>query len=135
MDKRAILAIIVVFIIWSILDFILHGILLQASYEATASLWRPMEEMKMGLQYLVTLVFAGCFVAIYGCLVEAKSLAAGVKYGALFGVATGISMGFGSYCYMPIPSSLAWSWFLGTLVEILIAGAIVGAIMRSKASS
>ena len=40
-------------------------------------------------------------------------------------------MGFGSYSYMPIPLTLAWSWFLGSWVEAITAGAIVGAIIKS----
>ena len=131
MFKRAMLAILVIFIVWSILDFLIHGLLLQPTYEATASLWRPMGEMNMPLMYLVTLLFTACFVAIYGLLVSNKSLVSGIKFGVLFGLATGISMGFGSYSFMPIPLSLAWSWFFGSLVEAVVAGAIVGSILRS----
>jgi hypothetical protein len=40
-------------------------------------------------------------------------------------------MGFGSYSYMPIPLTLAWSWFFGSWIEAITAGAIVGAIMKS----
>jgi hypothetical protein len=120
-----------VFIAWSILDFILHGLLLRSTYEATANLWRPMDQMNMPLMYFVTLVFTVCFVLIYGLLVGQKSLMSGIRFGALFGLATGISMGFGSYCYMPIPLTLAWSWFLGSWIEAITAGAIVGAIMKS----
>jgi len=130
MIKRVLLAIVAIFIAWSILDYIIHGLLLQATYEATANLWRPMEEMKMSLMYVVTLVFAVAFVAIYGFLVSPKSLVTGIKYGALFGLASGFSMGFGSYSYMPIPLSLAWIWFVGSLVETVAAGAIVGGIIR-----
>lgn len=131
MLKRAIFAVVAVFIVWSILDFLIHGVLLKSTYESTAHLWRPMEEMNMPLMYFVTLVFAICFVAIYGLLIEQKSLVSGVKFGVLFGLATGISMGFGSYSYMPIPISLAWSWFFGTWVEVIVAGVIVGMLMKS----
>ncbi|MBI2958826.1 MAG: hypothetical protein HYY28_00800 [Betaproteobacteria bacterium] len=83
------------------------------------------------LLYVVTLVFSACFVAIYALLVGQKSLLSGIEFGALFGLATGISMGFGSYSFMPIPLSLAWSWFLGSWIEAIAAGAIAGAIVRS----
>jgi hypothetical protein len=131
MAKRIILAVVVVFIVWSILDFMLHGLLLRATYEATANLWRPMDQMNMPLMYFVTLLFTACFVLVYGLLVGQKSLVSGVKFGALFGLAMGISMGFGSYSYMPIPLTLAWSWFFGTWIEAIAAGAIVGAIIKS----
>jgi uncharacterized protein with PQ loop repeat len=131
MAKRMVLAIVAVFVAWSILDFVLHGMLLRSTYEATANLWRPMDQMKMPLMYFVTLVFTVCFALIYGLLVGQKSLASGVRFGALFGLATGISMGFGSYSYMPIPLTLAWSWFLGSWIEAIVAGAIVGAMVKS----
>jgi hypothetical protein len=131
MVKRTLWAIVAVFITWSILDFILHGLLLRPIYVNTASLWRPMNQMNMPLMYLVTLVFTVCFVLIYRLLVGQKSLATGIQFGALFGLATGISMGFGSYSYMPIPLTLAWGWFFGSWVEAVVAGAIVGAIIKS----
>lgn len=130
MTKRMVIAVLVVFLAWSVLDFLIHGLLLQSTYQATASLWRPMNEMNRPLMSLVTLVFTGCFVTIYGWLVEPKSVRSGLRFGAIFGLATGASMGFGSYCYMPIPLSLAGSWFIGSWVEAMIAGAIVGAIVK-----
>jgi hypothetical protein len=131
MVKRTIMAVVAVFVTWAVMDFLIHGLLLQPTYEATANLWRPVEEMNMPLMYFVTLVFTVCFVAIYGLLVSQKSLVSGIRFGALFGLAIGISMGFGSYCYMPIPLTLAWSWFFGSLVEAVAAGAIVGAILKA----
>ena len=131
MAKRTIWAFVAVFIAWSILDFILHGLLLRSTYEATANLWRPMNQMNMALMYFVTLIFTTCFVLIYGFLVGQKSLTSGIQFGALFGLATGISMGFGSYVYMPIPLTLAFSWFLGSWIEAIVAGAIAGAIIKS----
>ncbi len=131
MTKRTIIAVVMVFIAWSVLDFLLHGLFLRSTYEATASLWRPMDQMNMPLMYCVTLVFSACFVLIYGLWVEPKSIRSGIRFGALFGLATGFSMGFGSYSYMPIPSALAWSWFIGTWIETVAAGAIVGLIMKS----
>lgn len=132
MLKRPFIAVVVIFLAWSLLDFVIHGLLLQATYEATADLWRPMEEMNMTLMYIVTLAYTVCFVAIYDVFVSQKSVATGIKYGALFGLAAGISMGFGSYTFMPIPWSLALSWFTGTLVESIVAGALVGAIIKQS---
>ncbi|MGB5179375.1 MAG: hypothetical protein WBP44_11670 [Gammaproteobacteria bacterium] len=132
MLKRPFIAVVVIFIAWSLLDFVIHGLLLQETYEATASLWRPMEEMSMTLMYIVTLAYTVCFVAIYDVFVSQKSVSTGIKYGVLFGLAAGISMGFGSYTFMPIPWSLALSWFTGTLVESIVAGALAGAIIKQS---
>ena len=129
MLKRALLAGAAVFVAWSVLDFVIHGLLLGATYAATAELWRPIDEIKRPLMSLVTLVYTICFVAIYALLVSNKTIRSGITFGALLGVASGFSMGFGTYGFMPIPLPLAWSWFGGTLVELIAAGAIVGAIV------
>jgi hypothetical protein len=131
MTKRLALTVVVVFIVWSVLDYILHGVLLRSTYEATANLWRPMDQMNTPLISVVTLVFTACFVLIYGFLVERRSLVSGIQFGALFGLAMGISMGFGSYSYMPIPLTLAWSWLVGSWIEAIAAGAITGAMLKS----
>lgn len=130
MIKRILIAIAAVFVVWSFLDFVIHGLLLTSIYAATASLWRPMNEMNRPLMSLVTLVSSACFVMIYGFLIGRKSPISGLQFGALWGVAGGMSMGFGSYCAMPIPLTLAWAWFVGSWIEALVAGAIVGMIVK-----
>ena len=92
----------------------------------------PMNEMKMPLMYLVTLAYVTCFVLIYAIFIRNKSLLTGIKFGALFGTAAGISMGFGSFSFMPIPLSLALGWFAGVLVESVVAGTIVGLVVKPK---
>jgi len=131
MNKRTLLAILAVFLAWSIMDVIIHGMLLQSIYVATASMWRPPEEMNMRMMHVVLLICASAFVLIYASLAGNRSVGTGILYGILFGIATGISMGFGTYCVMPIPLSLAWGWALGHLAETTVAGAIVGAIVKS----
>jgi len=122
--NKTILAIAAVFVVWSVLDFILHGVILASAYGATASLWRPMEEMKMVLMYIVVLIVAGCFVYMYSALISDKGIRTALFYGLLFGIASGVSMGYGTYSVMPIPYTLAFGWFLGTVVES-VAGAWV----------
>ncbi len=131
MLKRSVIAAVLVFLAWSAMDMLIHGMILGPTYEATASLWRPMEQMNMPLMYFVSAASAVFLVAIYALLVGDKSLINGIKFGVLYGLAIGIPMGFGSYSYMPIPISLAWGWFLGSLAEMVVAGAIMGAVIKS----
>ncbi len=86
--------------------------------------------MKMPLMSFVTLIFSICFVTIYSDLINPKSMALGIKYGIIFGIGIGVSMGFGSYCYMPITLGLAFSWFFAGLIEMTVAGAIAGSIVK-----
>jgi hypothetical protein len=128
--KRALIAIILVFGIWCMLDFIIHVLILGTTYQATAQLWRPMKEMKMGLIYLTTFVSSLVFVTIYVRFFAKKGIGAGVKYGLLFGVGFGIPMGYGTYAVMPIPYKMALTWFLGTVVETTLGGLLLGLIIK-----
>ena len=133
MIKRSLWAILAIFVAWSILDLLLHGVILRNTYVATANLWRLPEEMKRATMAFVTLLHAVFFVAMYAALVDRKSLRRGLLYGLLFGATIGLGMGFGTWCVMPIPASLAWTWFLGTTVEAAVAGGLVGLLVKSKA--
>ena len=126
--KRTVLAIVLDFVAWEILDFVIHGVILQASYAATLELWRPEAEMKMGLMQLVLLISAIAFVFIYRLLCGEKDVMKGLKYGIWFGIAIGVGMGYGTYSVMPIPYSIALTWFLGSVLEGAAAGLIVGSV-------
>lgn len=130
MGKRILLGTVAVFVLWSILDFIIHGMFLRSAYESTASLWRPMGEMKMGVLYLSVFIAALAFSAIYGCLVDRKTLGSGLKYGVLFGIAVGVGMGYGTYSVMSIPYCMALTWFLGSILEAGLGGLVLGIIIR-----
>src|SRR5215510_1236238 len=133
MAKRIIWSVLAIFIAWSALDFILHRLLLQSTYEASSNLSRPMDQLNIPLIYFVMSVLILCFVLIYWHLVERKSLASGIRFGTLFGLAISVSAGFGTYIHMPIPLTLAWSWFLGGWLKMIAAGAIVGALIKYDA--
>jgi hypothetical protein len=130
MAKRFLVATLCVFLLWSVLDFLIHGIILRPAYEATASLWRPMAQMKMGLMYVTVLIAASMFALIYVRLITRKSLGTGFLYGFLYGIGLGAGMGYGTYSVMPIPYSMALTWFLGSLVEASLGGILLGMIFR-----
>lgn len=128
--KRTILAVLAVFVTWSVLDFIIHGLILSSTYAATPQLWRPMDEMKMGLMYIVTFIVAASFVYIYARFVTEKNVRTAVLYGLVFGIGMGIGMGYGTYSVMPIPYVLALTWFLGSVVEYTVGGLLAGLIIK-----
>jgi hypothetical protein len=132
MAKKIIFSVIVVFVVWSILDFVIHQLILGTSYQATASLWRPMTEMKMGLMYGVVFLVSIAFVCLYALFVENRGVKTGFFFGLIYGLGAGLSMGYGTYSVMPIPYYMALTWFLGTVVEYVAAGLLVGWICRKK---
>ena len=135
MLKRYLLSVVIVFVLWSVLDFVIHGAILSKAYEATASLWRPMEEMKIGLMYLSSLITAAVFVGIYALLVANKSVKTGVIYGVLMGLFSGVPMALGSYSYMPITCHIALVWFVGSIILMTLAGLCIGAIVKNNNTS
>ena len=133
MIVRIILAVLIVFVLWSGLDAVVHGVLLAPTYEKMANLWRAPDEMKIGLAWTTTAVAAACFVLVYALLVRPKSVGMGLLWGLLYGVGSGIGMGLGSYSYMPIPLELAAAWFGLVVVEALAAGLIVALVVGKPA--
>lgn len=130
MGKRTILAVVAVFLAWSLLDVVIHQLILMGEYGATANLWRPPDEIMIGLIHLVTLISAGVFVSIYKLLICRKELGRAVQYGLLFGVAIGIGMGYGSFAVMPFTHTIALVWFLGTVAQGGVGGALMGLIVK-----
>jgi hypothetical protein len=130
--KRLLLAGIAVLATWTLLDTLAHRLLLQPLYASRPSLWRPFAEMNPALIGAVTILLIAVFLAAYKGLVRPKSLAAGLCFGGLLGVALGASAGFGTYIHSPIPLTLAWGWFgLGT-VKGVVAGVILGALIQEE---
>ena len=95
-------------------------------------MWRPFDQMNVGLIYLVTFTLIGTFVGTYWLLVRPKSLGAGIGLGAFVGLELGISSGLGTYIHMPIPQALAWGWLIGGWLKGIAAGAVVGALIKQS---
>jgi hypothetical protein len=131
MMKEISLATVAIFIVWSVLNFLVHGILLQPAYEETAELWRSKGEIKIGLGYFVSFMSALGFVLIYKYFFIQKSLNTALKFGLIYGLVAGANMGFGTYAYMPISPFLAWVWFIDIAVGGLVAGWVVGLMVKS----
>jgi len=130
MIKRVLIATVAVFLAWSVMDFILHMVVLGETYMKTADLWRTEDEMKLGLMYFVTFATAFGFSLIYGRFFKEKNMNTALQYGVVFGFIFGISMGYGTYSVMPIPYILAFSWFVGMIVEGAVGGLLLGLILK-----
>jgi hypothetical protein len=128
--KKYLLTTLAILIAWAVTDFLIHNVLLMSSYAATSELWRPLEEMKMWLIYVVEIITIIALIVMYDKLVDRKAFANGILFGLLFGIAAGIGKGYGTYAVQPLPYSMALIWFLGTVVQAVLAGAIIGAMVK-----
>jgi hypothetical protein len=134
MDKRIWIGTAAVFVVIAVVDFILNTAVMESDYQATASLWRPEGEMKIWLFYVVYAFTAFFFTLIFSKGYEGKGLAEGARYGFYVGMLMAVPMAYGSYAAMPITYSLALKWFLGGLVEYVLAGVAVAAVFGTRAA-
>ena len=130
MFKKYLLAVIVVFIAFCIIDWFVNSLILMDYYTQTASLWRPLAQMKWAVMYIMSFLVTASFVYIYWKMIGNKSVFTGLKYGAVWGFASGLGMGYGMYAMMPIPYFLAFGWFISGWIEYTIAGYLTGLIVR-----
>ena len=142
-------------------DWLVHGKLLMADYEATASMWRSQEEMQQffgwciayhaALAAVITCFFKKFRCATSGCCAcckcgpdckcakESATSCCPIKSGGLcFGIKVGLLLGLAhasSYIWMPIPADLAVKWFFAYLVQGIGAGVVLGMLCKSKSGA
>lgn len=130
--KKVIGSTIVIFIIFSLIDYLVHGQILASTYQDFAHLWRPMDETKMGVMNVVTLIIALGFTLLYKWFVGCQEPLCATKFGLLLGFIAGVCTGFGSYSYMPISFGLAMAWFFTSWIQFTLAGVAVGLIIKDE---
>jgi len=132
--KQKWLAVLGAFVVIWASDFLIHHLWLGDFYRAHAHWWRPEAEMAslMHVMFLAQLILAWLLVLVYarGYEADKAGLAQGIRFGLLMGV---LLMGPSSLMHLvvyPYPSFLIGSWFLGGLMQLILAGAVVGALYK-----
>lgn len=129
--KSLTFAVIAVFA-WIVLsDWVIHGNLLAAMYEATPELWRSKEAMKDFFLYMLLgqLIIADVFTFIYARGSEGKGWCEGLRFGILMGfLFSGGSLIW--YAVAPYSSALLWCWIGANFVQTIVSGIIAGLIYK-----
>jgi hypothetical protein len=128
--KRFILASVLVFVAFQVLNFLIHNVLLMAAYQATADVWRPDMMQKMWIIYVTTLIFSFLFVYIFTKGYEGKGILEGVRYGLLIGLLMNVVGMFNQYAVYPVPLTLAVQWFIYGMIQYVICGIVAAVIYR-----
>ena len=130
--KNFLLSTAAVFVVYAILDFLVHGVLLADAYEATASVWRPETEMMsmVWIMWLATLLWSFIFVYIFGWQWQGKGVGEGIRFGFCIGLFVVVPMAYSNYAVLPVPHSLALSWFVYGMVQVMVCGAILALVYR-----
>ena len=129
--KRFIFAFIAAYVFIFFWGWLLNGVLLKDIYAETPNLWRSQSEMMALFHWIIIgqALIVLAFVMIYASGFAGGGVAAGIRLGVLLEIA-GIGMRVGFYAVQPIPGKLTVYWSIGGLIEMIIVGAMVGAIYR-----
>ncbi|MBI4620384.1 MAG: hypothetical protein HY739_09520 [Desulfobacterales bacterium] len=127
--KRFIIASLVVFLGFEIIDAIVHTVILGKTYESM-NLWRPDMMSKMWIIHIGSLILAFLFTYIFIKGYENKGITEGARYGVIIGLFANIPYGFYSYAMYPLPFSLCLQWFIFGMIEFIICGIIAAVIYK-----
>jgi len=129
---RLFLTIVVGFVYIFATDFLIHAIWLAGDYKATASLWRPEDEMRVRFLWMLgaQLLCAIAFMYIWAKTGwRRRSVADGAVFGlwmALFQQVTTIAL----YVVAPMPLGLAAKWFFSGVVQAMLLGVLAALIYK-----
>ncbi len=122
----------VVFVVFVVLNFLIHTVLLKAAYEEPNMPWRSPDDVMAWLIILVYFIFSFFFVFVFGKGYEGKGMMEGVRYGFYIGVMVFLPYAYVNYAVFPdIPYPVALQWFIYGVIEFVIAGAVLAAVMGS----
>jgi hypothetical protein len=134
--KKWVITSLVIFVVDQALSMLFHSVIMSGAYEATAHLWRPMEEMKrmMWMMWVSGLVWSFLFVYIFAKGYEGKGIMEGVRFGLLIGVFFSLPMSLGTYSSMPITGTIAIGWFVYGVIETIILGILAALLYKPAAA-
>jgi len=130
--KKWIMASVVVFVVYEILNFVIHSLLLMGTYEQLQSVWREDMSSKMWIMWVSAIFWSFLFVYIFTKGYEAKGWMEGLRYGFWIGLFLNIPMAFNQFAVYPITFTLAIWWFVLGMIQILVCGIVAAAIYTEK---
>jgi hypothetical protein len=133
--KQFVIAFVAAYIFMFLWGWLMTGVLLKDVYAETPNLWRSQSEMMSLFHWIIIgqalLIFA--FVAIYASGFAGGGVMAGIRLGILLEIAA-IGMRLAIYAVQPFPIKLIVYGSISGLIEMIIIGAIVGAIYKPAAA-
>ncbi|MHB1050944.1 MAG: hypothetical protein ACYC09_12760 [Bacteroidota bacterium] len=130
--KKILIGWVAVFVAMMVMDFVIHGVILEKAYQETSALWRPDMQSLMWVYYVIGLVGSFFFAFIFSKGYEGKGIAEGARYGLYIGIWMSMGMAYGTYGMVAIPYSMAIQWFFYGIIEYVIGGIILALIFAKK---
>jgi hypothetical protein len=137
-NKKFIIAWIVIFIAWFAGSFVVHGVLLHDDYSKLTNLFRPEADAQkyMPLMVLAHVLLSGALVWIYARGAEAKPwLPQGIRFGVAVALLTIVPTYLIYYVVQPMPAVTVAKQIVFDGVLTLILASITAFIYRQPAQS
>jgi hypothetical protein len=138
MNKKLIIAWIVIFVAWFFGSFVVHGVLLNSDYMRLTALFRPEADAQkyFPLMILAHVILSGAFVWIYARGAEAKPwMAQGVRFGIAVALLTTVPTYMIYYVVQPMPADVVIKQIIFDGILMVVLGMIVAWLYRSTAAT
>ena len=136
MNKKLIIAWLVLFVAWFIGSFVVHGVLLHSDYMQLTNLFRAEGDQQkyFPLMILAHVILSGAFVWIYARGVEAKPwMAQGLRFGVVVALLTIVPSYMIYFVVQPMPGEVVIKQIVFDGVLMVILGMIVAWLYRDTA--
>jgi hypothetical protein len=137
MNKKFVIAWIVLLIAWFVGSFVVHGVLLRPDYLQLTNLFRVEGDQQkyFPLMFLAHVMLSGAFVWIYARGVEAKPwLAQGVRFGVAVALLTIVPTYMIYFVVQPMPGEVVIKQIVFDGILMVILGTIVAWLYRDRAA-
>jgi len=134
--KKYLIAVIVVFVVYSALAYVIHNVVLAPDYAAMSATLRSESDFlkRMPLLYLANLIFAMAF-----CLIYAKGYEPGKNWlgqGLRFGLMAGLllaPLALTEYVVYPVPGTVALQWILYGYLQVIVSALFAAGLYQLPA--
>ena len=132
--KRWVMASLGAFGVIAITDFVIHQLWLGPFYQMHAQWWRSANEMQTLRGVMVTseIALAVLLTFIYSKGYEPgkQTLGQGFRFGFLMGLLLFLPSTLMQHFVYPYPITLLFNWFIGGLIQITLAGIMIGYLYK-----
>src|SRR5947207_8683893 len=135
MNKRFIIAWIVLFVAWFVGSFVVHGVLLRSDYVQLTNLFRAEGDQQkyFPLMLLAHVILSGAFVWIYARGVEAKPwMAQGVRFGVAVALLTIVPTYMIYFVVQPMPGATVAKQIVFDGILTLILACVTAFLYRPR---
>ena len=135
MSKRFFIGWVVVFVLWFLGSFLIHGKLLHDDYAALANLFRTEADSQQYLVWMLAahVIMSGAFVWIYSRGVEAAPWAGqGVRYGIAVALLTVVPTYLIYYVVQPMPAGTVMKQIVFDGILVIVLGLVVAFVYKAE---